>query len=78
MISPTYVTQREKTSRTVQKINFDFFFHFVGHKSVYFQSVYVEKILVNHIRLFGVFENEVKMEFLWKWCKKLFVFYYHT
>ncbi len=42
------------------------FFHFVGHKSVYFQMVYVDKILVDHIRLFGGSENEVKIGFLWK------------
>ncbi len=33
-------------------------------KSVYFQMVYVEKILVDHIRLFGGSENVVKMGFL--------------
>ncbi len=26
--------------------------------------------LVDHNRLFGGSENEVKMGFLWKWCKK--------
>ncbi len=25
---------------------------------------------MDHIRLFGRSENEVKMGFLWKWCKK--------
>ncbi len=64
------MTQRQKTSQTVQKINFDFFFHFLGHKSVYFQMVYGAKILVDHIRLFLGSESEVKMEFLWKWRKK--------
>ncbi len=33
--------------------------------------VYAEKILVDHIRLFGRSENDVKMGFLGKWCKKL-------
>ncbi len=33
--------------------------------------VYVEKIIADHIRLFGGSENEVKMGFLWKGCKKL-------
>ncbi len=70
LLPTIYVPQREKTSQTVQKFNFDFFFHFVGHKMVYFQMVYVEKILVDHIRLFGGSENEVKMGFLWKWCQK--------
>ncbi len=42
------------------------FFSFLGHKNVYLQMVYVEKILVDHIRLFGGSENEAKMEFLWK------------
>ncbi len=44
--------------------------------------VYVEKLLVDHIRLFGGSQNEVKIGFLWKWCKKykknLFMFHYHT
>ncbi len=33
--------------------------------------VKVENILVDHIRLFGESENEVKIGFLWEWCKKL-------
>ncbi len=44
--------------------------------------VYVETILEDYIQLFGGSENDVKMEFLWKWFKKLkkklFMFYYHT
>ncbi len=56
------MTQREKTNQSVQKINLDFF-HFLGHKSVHFEMVYVEKILVGHIQLFGGSENEVKMGF---------------
>ncbi len=44
--------------------------------------VFVKNILVDHIRLFGGSKNEVKMEFLWKWCKKyknkMFVFCYQT
>ncbi len=31
--------------------------------------VYVEKILMDHIRLFGESKNEVKMGFLWKCAK---------
>ncbi len=43
--------------------------------------VVCEKVLVDHIRLFGGSENEVKMGFLWIWCKQLkkkVVFYYHN
>ncbi len=59
-----------RKSAKLSKKSILFFFHFVGHKNVYFQMVYLEKSLVDRIRLFGGFENEVKMEFLWKWCKK--------
>ncbi len=54
----------------LSKKQFGFFFHFLGHKSVYFHVVNVKKILVDHIRLFGRSENELKIGFLWKWCKK--------
>ncbi len=58
---------------------FGFVFLLQGHKS----GVFVKKILLDFIRLFAVSENEVKMGFLWKWCKNykknfFFVIYYHT
>ncbi len=46
----TFVTKREKTAKLLKK-SILIFFHFLGHKGVYFQMVYEEKILVDHIRL---------------------------
>ncbi len=52
-----------KPAKLSKKLIWIFFFHFLGHKSVYFQMVYAEKILVDHIRLFERSENEVKLDF---------------